>query len=126
MSAFSAARMTVRGVGLVMLVLGLVIWTGSADGLVPIHMLLGIVLVLALWAVAALAFQAGTRPALPGIAIAWGILTIAFGLAQAQILPDAGEHLVVEVAHLFVGLVAIGLAEAVGAITTRSGAAAGR
>jgi len=33
---------------------------------------------------------------------------------------------VVEVAHLFVGLVAIGLAEAVGAITTRSGAAAGR
>jgi hypothetical protein len=76
--------------------------------------------------VAALAFQAGTRPALPGIAIAWGILTIAFGLAQAQILPDAGEHLVVEVAHLFVGLVAIGLAEAVGAITTRSGAAAGR
>ena len=119
MSAFSAARMTVRGVGLVMLVLGLVIWTGSADGLVPIHMLLGIVLVLALWAVAALAFQAGTRPALP-------VLTIAFGLAQAQILPDASEHLVVEVAHLFVGLVAIGLAEAVGAITTRSGAAAGR
>jgi hypothetical protein len=125
MSAFSAARMTVRGVGLVMLVLGLVIWTGSAGGLVPIHMLLGIILVLALWAVAALAFQA-TRPALPGIAIAWGVLTIAFGLAQAQILPDASEHLVVEFAHLFVGLVAIGLAEAVGAITTRSGAAAGR
>ncbi len=126
MSAFSAARMTVRVVGLVLLVLGLVIWTGSADGLVPIHMLLGIILVLALWGVAVLALQAGARPALPGIAIAWGALTVAFGLAQAQILPDSSEHLVIQVAHLFVGLVAIGLAEAVGAITARSGPFAGR
>ncbi len=126
MSAFSAARMTVRVVGLVMLVLGLVIWTGSADGLIPIHMLLGIILVLALWGVAALGLQAGVRPALPGIAIAWGALTVAFGLAQAQILPDSSEHLVIQVAHLFVGLVAIGLAEAVGAIATRRGSVAGR
>ena len=71
MPSFSAARMTVRVVGLAVLILGLVVWTGSAAGLVPVHMLLGIVLVLALWGVAVLALQAGARPALPAIAIAW-------------------------------------------------------
>ncbi len=122
MSPFSAARMTVRVVGLAMLILGLVIWTGSADGLVPVHMLLGVVLVLALWAIAVLALQAGTRPALPAIAIAWGILVAGFGMTQAQILPDDSLHVVIQVAHLVFGLVAIGLAEALGAAATRSGA----
>ena len=122
MSPFSAARMTVRVVGLAMLILGLVIWMGSADGLVPVHMLLGVVLVLALWAIAVLALQAGTRPALPAIAIAWGILVAGFGMTQAQILPDDSLHVVIQVAHLVFGLVAIGLAEALGAAATRSGA----
>ncbi len=122
MSPFSAARMTVRVVGLAMLILGLVIWTGSADGLVPVHMFLGVVLVLALWAIAVLALQAGTRPALPAIAIAWGILVAGFGMTQAQILPDDSLHVVIQVAHLVFGLVAIGLAEALGAAATRSGA----
>jgi hypothetical protein len=124
MTAFSAARMTVRAVGLAMLVLGLLVWTGSAAGLVPVHMLLGIVLVLALWAVALLALQAGARPALPAIAIAWGLLMAAFGLAQAQILPGDTLHVVIQVAHLAIGLIAIGLAEALGATSRRSGTAA--
>ncbi len=124
MTASSAARMTVRAVGLAMLVLGLVVWTGSAGGLVPVHMLLGIVLVLALWAVALLALQAGARPALPAIAIAWGLLMAGFGLAQAQILPGDNLHVVIQVAHLAVGLIAIGLAEALGAAAHRIGASA--
>lgn len=126
MPSFSAARMTVRVVGVAMLVLGFVIWTGSAAALVPVHMLLGIVLVLALWTVAVLALQAGARPALPAIAIAWGVLMAAFGLTQAQILPGDSLHVVIQVAHLVVGLGAIGLAEAVGATTTRGGARATR
>ena len=118
--------MTVRAVGLAMLVLGVVVWTGDAAALIAVHMLLGIVLVLALWAVAVLALQAGTRPALPAIAIAWGLLMAAFGLVQAQILPGDGLHIVIQVAHLAVGLIAIGLGEALGAIATRSGASAMR
>jgi hypothetical protein len=124
MTAFSTARMAVRVVGLAMLALGLVVWTGSAAGLVPAHMLLGIVLVLALWAVAVLALQAETRPALPAIAIAWGALMAAFGLTQAQILPGDSLHAVVQVAHLVIGLVAVGLGEALGAGASRSGARA--
>jgi hypothetical protein len=124
MTVFSAARMTVRVVGLVILVLGFVVWTGSADGLVPVHMLLGIVLVLALWAVAGLALQTGARPTLPAVAIAWGVLMAAFGLTQAQILPGDSLHAVVQVAHLVVGLGAVGLGEALGAGANRSGARA--
>jgi hypothetical protein len=126
MTPFSAARMTVRVVGIAMLILGAVIWTGTADGLVPIHMLLGIVLVLALWAVAVLALQAGARPALPAITIAWGVLVAGFGMTHAQILLDDRLHVVIQVAHLVLGLVAIGLAEALGAAATRTGARATR
>ena len=126
MTQFSAARMTVRVVGLAMLILGLVVWTGSAAGLVPVHMLLGIALVLALWAVAVLALQVGAGPALPAIAIAWGVLVAAFGTTQTQILPGDSLHVVIQVAHLVVGLVAIGLAEALGAAATRTGERATR
>jgi hypothetical protein len=126
MTPFSAARMAVRVVGVALLILGLAAWTGSAAGLVPVHMLLGIVLVLALWAVAVLALQAGARPALPAIAIAWGVFVAAFGMTQAQILPGDSLHVVIQVAHLVAGLVAIGLAEALGAADTRTGAPATR
>jgi len=126
MPLFFAARMTVRVVGLALLVLGVVIWTGGAGGLVPVHMLLGIVLVLASWAIAVLALQAGTRPALPAIAIAWGCLVAGFGMTQAQVLPGDNLHVAVQVAHLVVGLVAIGLAEALGTAATRTGAPATR
>jgi len=126
MPLFFAARMTVRVVGLALLVLRVVIWTGGAGGLVPVHMLLGIVLVLASWAIAVLALQAGTRPALPAIAIAWGCLVAGFGMTQAQVLPGDNLHVAVQVAHLVVGLVAIGLAEALGTAATRTGAPATR
>ena len=126
MTPFSAARMTVRVVGLAVLILGLVVWTGSADGLVPVHMLLGIVLVLALWSVAVLALQAGSPPALPAIAIVWGVFVVRFGMTQAQILPNDSLHVAIRVAHLVVGLVAIGLAEALGAAATRTGERATR
>ena len=72
MSALGGAGWVVRGVGLVLIVLGLLIWVGVASAIVPIHMLLGIVLVLALWATAYLALQAGAKPVLPAIAAAWG------------------------------------------------------
>jgi hypothetical protein len=126
MRLFFAARMTVRVVGLALLVLGVVIWTGSAGGLVPVHMLLGIVLVPALWTVAVVARQAGVRPALPAIANAWGVLMAVLGMTQAQVMPGDNLHVAVQVAHLVVGLVAIGLAEALGTAATRTGAPATR
>jgi uncharacterized membrane protein YczE len=118
-NALNAAGWTVRVTGLALIALGLMIWVDAVAGLRPIHMLIGIVLVVALAAAAALALRSGAKPILPVVAVAWGLLTIAFGLTQAQLLPGA-QHLVVEVAHLLVGLVAIGLGEALRASGRRA------
>lgn len=118
MNALTAAGWTVRVTGLALIALGLLIWADVGGAVTPIHMLIGIVLVVALAAAAALALRAGVKPILPAIAVAWGLLTIAFGLTQARLLPG-DLHLVVEVAHLLVGLVAIGLGEALAAAGRR-------
>jgi len=118
MNALTAAGWTVRVTGLSLIALGLLLWADIGGGVRSIHMLIGIVLVVALAAAAALAMRGGAKPILPAIAIAWGLLTIAFGMNQTTILPGNG-HLVVEVAHLLVGLVAIGLGEALAAAGRR-------
>jgi uncharacterized RDD family membrane protein YckC len=113
------AVMAVRGLGALALVLGLVLWSGSNPALQGVHMLIGITLVLALWAVAILALRSGVRPAVPVVALAWGVLVFVFGMTQRSIMAGDG-HLVVQVAHLLVGLVAIGLGEMLGAASRRT------
>ena len=122
MNALTTAGWTVRVTGLTLIATGLLMWADVPTGLRPIHMLIGIVMVVALLAASALALRAGARPILPAITVGWALLTFAFGMTQTGIMP--GEmHVVVEAAHLLVGLVAIGLGEALGA-TGRRGAGA--
>jgi hypothetical protein len=122
MNALTAAGWTVRVTGIALLVLGLLIWANVARALVPLHMLIGIALVVALWATAALALRAGVRPVLPIVAAAWGVLMVVLGMTQAQILVGSG-HTIVEIAHLLVGIVAIGLGEALVAAGRRGATA---
>jgi len=119
MNPLNLTRWTVRIAGLAALVLGLLIWAGVARALVPIHTLIGITLVVGLWTEAVVVLRAGGKGLLPGVALAWGLLTVGFGLTQAQVIVG-GSHVIVEVAHLLVGIVAIGLGEALAA-TARSG-----
>jgi len=123
-NALTAAGWTVRATGLVLIALGLLLWAGVAPGLRSIHMLVGIVLVAALLTAAVLALRAGAKPILPVIAIAWGLLTVALGLTQDQLAPGDG-HAVVQVVHLLVGIVAIGLGEALVAAGRRGAGAPG-
>ena len=111
MNALTTAGWTVRATGLALIALGLLLWVDVAAGLRSIHMLIGVVLVAALLATAALVLRAGAKPILPIVAIAWGFVVVALGMTQAQLLPG-DAHVVVEVAHLLVGVVAIGLGEA--------------
>lgn len=96
--------------GLILIALGLLFWTGNADPLVPVHMLLGIALVLALWVLAALAAVAGVNLGLVALAFVWGLIVPALGLTQTRLLPG-GAHWIVQVLHLLVGITAIGLAQ---------------
>ena len=110
-AAVTLARWLVRLIGLIMLVLGSLFWTGNALSLIPIHMLLGLVLVLTLWALAFLAARSGVHPGLVALAIAWGLVVPILGLSQASLLPGPA-HWVIQALHLLVGVTAIGLAEA--------------
>lgn len=114
MRAPALARMLVRAFGLVMLILGLIIWTGRADALIPIHMLIGFVFVLSLWALALLAYRADVSPALVVIAIVLGLVLPILGLTQHGLLPG-DAHVVVQVIHLALGVAAVGMGEALGA-----------
>ncbi|HEY7848974.1 MAG TPA: hypothetical protein VIC27_02860 [Ktedonobacterales bacterium] len=100
----------VRADGAILIILGLLFWTGNADALIPIHMLLGIALVLALWTLAALAAGVGANRWLVALAFVWGIITPLLGLTQTRLLPFQG-HWIIQILHLLVGLTAIALAQ---------------
>lgn len=100
----------IRLTGITEIVLGGLFWSGAALTLVPIHMLIGCVLVLALWVLSAVAGAAGVRGGPVALGFLWGVVVIALGLTQTRILVGSG-HWIVRLAHLAVGLAAIGMGE---------------
>lgn len=107
-TATTIALTVLRITGVIQIVLGLLFWTNNAFALIPVHILSGFVLVLALWALAVLAALAGVSRGAVALALVWGLIVPIFGLTHAQILPGPA-HWVIEVLHLLVGLAAIGL-----------------
>jgi hypothetical protein len=110
----TVAQWIIRLCGLALVTLGVLFWTGNAVTLVPVHMLLGIVLVLSLWTLAAVAASAGAPRVQVAVAVAWGLVVPILGLTQDQILTGDPQHQVIRVLHLLVGLAAIGMAEGLG------------
>jgi hypothetical protein len=101
------AHTLVRLSGLTAIVLGVLFWTGNARALIPVHMLIGLVVVLSLWALAFLAVRAGVNRGLVALAVVWGFVVPVLGLKQGQLLPG-DYHWVIKVVHLLVGLGAMG------------------
>ena len=120
--------LTIRVTGVATLLLGVLLWTGRGYSLLPLHMALGIVLVLSLWALAVLAAMRGGSNRLVAIGIVWGFLVPLLGMTQARILPGS-LHWVVQMVHLLVGGFAIRLgymlAAAATPATANEGTAAG-
>jgi hypothetical protein len=102
-------RILVSAIGAIMIVLGLLFWTGNAFALLPLHMLLGIALVLMLWIIAVMALVARANPILALIALVWGLIVPILGITQFQLLPGS-LHWIIQALHLLVGLIAIALA----------------
>jgi hypothetical protein len=109
-SAINVSLWVIRITGLIQIVLGLLFWTNNALSLVPVHMLVGLILVIALWVVAALAGRTGVSMGLVALAVIWGLIVPILGVMQTGLLPG-GAHWVIEVIHLLVGLVAMGLGD---------------
>jgi len=103
----------VRITGVILLILGLLFWTGDALSLVPVHELLGTLLVLALWLLAISAAQQGVPPGLTITAGVIGLLVAIVGFTQTSVLPG-GTHWIVQVIHLILGGAAVSIGEMIG------------
>lgn len=109
-------RILVRIIGPILILLGVLFWTGNADALIPLHMLLGITLVLLLWTLAVLGAIVRVKPSVVALALVWGLIVPLLGLSQVRLLPGS-PHWIIQVLHLLVGLVAIGLADTLARLT---------
>lgn len=110
----------IRLIFLILLVLGIMFWTGKAFNLVVVHMRLGESLVALLWILAIFGMVSRVTPFLTLGAVIWGVLVVLFGMNMGSMLPGPA-HEAIRVIHLLIGLVAIGLAEMIGARIKRSG-----
>ena len=113
-TACTVLRILVRLIWLILLVLGAVLWTGRDQSLIAAHEFLGVAFVLVLWALAYLGVRCGVAAGLVSTVFLWGLVLLVFGMTQTRILTGS-SHWIIQVLHLFVGVVAIGLAEALGA-----------
>jgi hypothetical protein len=103
------AQLTVRLCGVALIVLGVLIWTGDRQ-FIQAHMGLGVLLVLALWVLAALGVRARVASNLVIRAVIWGAVVLAYGIYQTRIWPGR-LHVYVRVLHLVVGLIAMSVGE---------------
>src|SRR5262245_31182571 len=104
------ARMLIRLCGMVALILGVLFWVRIALNLIPVHMVIGLVLVLSLWTLAAVAVRAGIPYGLIALVVVWGLVTLLLGMFQGRLLLNSA-HWVIRVLHLLVGMGAMGLGE---------------
>ena len=104
--AIATMQALVRLTGLALIVMGLFFWSGRALSLISVHMLIGLLFVLSLWALATLAAAAGGSRRLALQAILWGVLVLLLGLMQDRLFVGDG-HWVIQVLHLLVGIGAL-------------------
>ena len=99
----------VRVAGVLQLLSGALFWAGRGSDYVPLHVVIGVSIVLALWTLAVFAFVVRTRTGLAVFAVIWGLALPAFGIRQAAILIGP-MHWIIRVVHLLMGLFALGMA----------------
>ena len=119
-TAAAVAHMTIRGTGVLLILLGVIFWTGNALQLIPVHIFLGIVLVLSLWMLAAIAGASGVQIRWVILAVAWGLILPVLGLTQDRLL-TGGWHWTIQVLHLLIGLGAMGQGEGLAMRKRRAG-----
>ena len=112
----SIAQMTIRGAGVLQLILGFIVWSGKTSYLVPVHILIGSILVVALLALCTLTWRSGVSKWLVILTVLWALILPVWGISQGALmkhLPGSSAW-IIPVSHLLCGVGAIGLAEMMG------------
>jgi hypothetical protein len=121
-TAITIIQIVIRVLGLIMIVLGLLFWTGNALNFIGLHMLIGMTLVLLIWALAIMAARSGAGLGLVALGLVWGLIVVALGMTQTRLL-TGDFHWVIKALHLLVGIAALGIAERLAGAIKHSGAA---
>jgi len=117
---FAVSQWIVRIGGVLLLLSGLLFWTGDAPrALVPLHMLLGVLLVVALIVMAVLGAQSGVSTGMAGGAVVLALIVLALGWTQTTLMPGS-THWIIQALHLIVGMAAVGIGEAIGGQVRRA------
>jgi hypothetical protein len=122
-TVFTIAQMLVRICGVLLLILGLLIWAEGMAQLIGIHMLLGVILVVSLIVLGIVAIMAKAPVGLAASVIVVALIVGWLGMSQTGLLPGP-NHWIVEVIHLLIGMAAVGMAEMVGGRLRRASLAA--
>jgi hypothetical protein len=115
------ARNIVIGAGIVQLILGVPRWVDMGKCQIPVHVVMGGVLAVALFTLGVFALRAPLRRWLAILVLVWAIVMPAFGGSHTLLLRGSA-HWTIEVAHLLLGVGAMALAGVV-AEEVRSGPA---
>ena len=108
---FRIASIVLRLGGALAVILGILFWSGNSLNLIPIHMLLGLLVVLSLWIVGiGQAFSRGGSWPLAFGALLLGLLVIVVGMRQSSLLVGP-FHWVIQVVHLLLGILAVGVGQ---------------
>ena len=114
MKALTILVMILRLAVLFALILGILFWTGNADNLRGIHILLGIITVLALWGIGLVqGFQKGGSFLLALATFVVGLILAIVGLNQDNWFNGLSFWGIqaIKIIHLLLGLTAISLGE---------------
>ena len=112
------ASMALRFSALLALILGILFWTGNADSLKPVHMLLGFIVVISLFTLGIAQGMSGGSFGLALATFVVGILLAFVGLFQERWL-IGDTHWVIQVIHVLLAFAAIGLGEMIAARSNR-------
>jgi hypothetical protein len=116
------ASIVLRVCGTLAVLLGLLFWTGNALNLIGLHMLLGVLVVLSLWIIGVgQALAPGGSWPLAAIALVLGLLVVVVGIRQSSLLVGP-FHWVIQVIHLLLGMLAVGVGQAAAARYRKGGA----
>ena len=102
--------MFMRIAALVQVVVGIGLWTGHLYAFVDVHRTIGMLFVLALWGIAAIALVQRRAAGLAAFAVVWGVVVAAVGFTQQQFLPG-DLHWIVRVLHLAIAMASMPIAE---------------
>ncbi|MFL5626728.1 MAG: hypothetical protein ACJ788_14175 [Ktedonobacteraceae bacterium] len=119
MRVLNITIMVLRVAVLVALILGILFWVNTALNFIPVHMLIGIIVVLCLWIIGLTqGFMKGGSFPLAVLTFVLGLAVAIVGLYQQQWLIGSA-HWVIQVIHLLLGLSAIAVAEMIVARTKK-------